>query len=196
MSSLVRNAKYPAMVMSIIAGILFVEGGYVNHPSDPGGETNYGITKKVAVDHGFVAPLKDLPKETAIDIYAKSYIEKPNYKDVLSISEPVGTKLIDIGVNTGTRRASRWYQQLLNDYSRGCRDYPCISVDGVIGAASLEAHKGLVKKRGPQLSCKLMLRGLDAYQGAHYLSLKSLSDFTVGWFSNRIGNVSEDLCDE
>ena len=44
-----KNAKYPAIVGAIIAGILVVEGGYVNHPSDPGGETNYGITKRTSL---------------------------------------------------------------------------------------------------------------------------------------------------
>ena len=63
---LTKNAKYPAIVGAIIAGILVVEGGYVNHPSDPGGETNYGITKSTAVRHGYTGSMVDLPKETEI----------------------------------------------------------------------------------------------------------------------------------
>ena len=193
---LTKNAKYPAIVGAIIAGILVVEGGYVNHPSDPGGETNYGITKSTAVSHGYTGSMVDLPKETAIDIYAESYVYKPNFIDVVNLSEPVGTKLVDMGVNVGTRRSARWYQQTLNNFSRGCKDYPCITVDGNIGSNSLTAHKNLINKRGKVLSCKLLLRGLNTYQGAHYMSLTSLSSFNVGWFSNRINNIDERTCED
>ncbi|HFC6667126.1 TPA: glycosyl hydrolase 108 family protein, partial [Neisseria meningitidis] len=31
-----------------IERVLSHEGGYVNHPKDPGGETNWGITKRTA----------------------------------------------------------------------------------------------------------------------------------------------------
>ena len=193
---MIKKAKYPAMVGAIIAGILAVEGGYVYHPSDPGGETNYGITKTTAVSHGYTEPMKDMPKSVAEDIYASSYIVKPKFDKVLEISVPVGTKLIDAGVNVGQPRVAKWYQQSLNNFSRGCKDYPCITVDGAIGIATLKAHQNLIKTRGSVLSCKILLRSLDSYQGSHYMSLVSLHEFTVGWFSNRIGNIKEDQCNE
>lgn len=190
-----KGVKYPAMIGSVLLGILAVEGGYVNHPSDPGGETNYGITKQVAVNHGYTEPMVDLPKELAMDIYADAYINKPNFNKILDYSVPVGTKVIDIGVNTGQGRAARWYQQSLNNFSRNCKDYPCIKVDGSIGASTLKAHENLIKKRGSVDSCKLLLRGLNTYQGHHYMSLTSLQSFNVGWFLNRINNISEAECE-
>ena len=41
------------------------EGGYVNDPRDPGGETNHGVTKRVAVANGYTGSMKDLPLDTA-----------------------------------------------------------------------------------------------------------------------------------
>ena len=180
--------------MGIIAAVFALEGGYVNHPSDTGGETNHGITKSVAVANGYTAPMKDMPIEVAQNIYYKDYIKAPNFDLVIFESPVVGEKLVDIGVNTGTPRASRWYQQSLNSMSRGCRDYACITVDGRIGPATIKAHKQLQAKRGKVLSCKLLLRTMEIHQGQHYLNLTNLSDFTVGWISNRIGNVPEERC--
>lgn len=192
----INKTAYPALIGSIIAGIIAVEGGYVNHPSDPGGETNYGITKKVAVQHGYTGSMKDMPESVAFDIYADSYIAKPRFDLVIEVSEPVGTKLVDMGVNVGQGRAAKWYQTALNSFSRGCVDYPCITADGAIGAKTITAHKNLINKRGSVMSCKLLLRGLDSLQGTHYMGLTSLATFNVGWFSNRISNIDEQLCEK
>lgn len=190
-----NSAKYGGGILAILLGVLALEGGYVNHPSDPGGETNMGITQTTAVEHGYTGPMKELPQEVALNIYADSYVYKPGFDGVVNISEPVGRKLVDAGVNVGQRRASRWYQESLNSFSRGCKDYPCISTDGIIGKRTLEAHENLIKKRGEVLTCKLLLRAFESHQGYHYLSLTHLQDFTVGWFSHRIGNVSEEDCE-
>jgi superfamily II DNA or RNA helicase len=45
--------------------LLHHEGGYVNHPSDPGGETNKGVTKKVYVAFGGTKDMKDLEFDDA-----------------------------------------------------------------------------------------------------------------------------------
>ena len=190
-----NSAKYGGGVLAILLGVLALEGGYVNHPSDPGGETNMGITKTTAVEHGYTGPMIELPQEVALDIYAESYVYKPGFDGVISLSEPVGTKLVDAGVNVGQKRAARWYQESLNSFSRSCRDYPCITADGNIGKKTIEAHQNLIKKRGKVLSCKILLRAFESHQGYHYLSLTHLQDFTVGWFSHRIGNVSEEDCE-
>lgn len=189
-----KGVKYPAIIATIIAGVLAIEGGYVNHPSDPGGETNYGITKKVAEANGYTGSMIDLPKEVASEIYIDQYVISPKFHLVLEVSEPVAAKLIDAGVNVGQNRAAKWYQQSLNSFSRGCKDYPCIVEDGFIGSATIKAHENLRHKRGSAISCKLLLRGINTLQGHHYMSLTHLSDFNVGWFQHRINNVSEEQC--
>ena len=190
-----NSAKYGGGVLAILLGVLALEGGYVNHPSDPGGETNMGITKTTAVEHGYTGPMIELPQEVALDIYAESYVYKPGFDGVRSLSEPVGTKLVDAGVNVGTGRVSKWYQQSLNAYSRNCKDYPCITVDGVIGSNTISAHRKLIRVRGSKLSCQLLLKAVDSYQGSHYLSLTSMGAFTVGWMDHRIGNVKVSDCE-
>lgn len=49
------------------------EGGYSNNPNDPGGETMWGVTKRVAVQNGYTEPMKSLPKEVARVIARKGY---------------------------------------------------------------------------------------------------------------------------
>ena len=41
------------------------EGGYSNNPKDPGGETMWGITARVARAAGYTGPMRDLPRDTA-----------------------------------------------------------------------------------------------------------------------------------
>jgi lysozyme family protein len=190
-----QGIKYPAAIAMILGGVLAMEGGYVNHPSDPGGETNFGITKQVAVNNGYTDSMRELPKELAVSIYYDDYIYKPGYVPVVMLSPVIGEKLVDASVNTGVGRSSKWYQESLNNLSRGCKDYKCITVDGKVGTNTLKAHQGLITKRGPVLACKLLLRSIESYQGSHYLSLKHLSDFTVGWMTNRIGNIPEEKCE-
>ena len=55
----------------IINEIIRVEGGYVNDPSDSGGETNFGITVAVARANGYVGCMLDLPRSVAFDIYSQ-----------------------------------------------------------------------------------------------------------------------------
>ena len=58
--------------LACIEVVLKSEGGYVNDPHDPGGETNFGISKRAypSVD------IKHLTKEGAIAIYKKDYWDK------------------------------------------------------------------------------------------------------------------------
>ncbi len=51
--------------------ILHHEGGYVNHPKDPGGETNLGVTKRVYEEWGGSKDMKDLTEEDVAPIYKK-----------------------------------------------------------------------------------------------------------------------------
>ena len=48
--------------------ILHNEGGYVNHPKDPGGETNLGVTKRVYEEWGGTKDMKDLTVEDVAPI--------------------------------------------------------------------------------------------------------------------------------
>lgn len=186
-------ASLSAAVLAIVAGVFAVEGSYVNNPADSGGETNHGVTVQVARDAGYTGPMRELPKETAQQIYAKGYVEGPNFHRVIAMSPAVGAKLVDAGVNAGTARSARWFQQALNHLSRGGADYPLIVADGQIGGQTLSAYQALERKRGRVKACELTLKLLDAQQGAHYMSLNKPT-FIVGWVDNRLGNVPQARC--
>ena len=49
------------------------EGGYSNHPADPGGKTRYGITEAVAREVGYRGNMNELPLELAQRIYKEKY---------------------------------------------------------------------------------------------------------------------------
>ena len=181
-------------VAAILAAVFAMEGGYVFDKNDPGGETNFGITKSVAVASGYTGSMKDLTKETASNIYISNYINKPGYGEVITLSPAVGQKLVDAGVNTGPDRSSRWFQTALNAVSRDGKDYPKVTVDGKIGPGTISSYANLQRVRGKVKACELVLKLVDAQQAGHYMSLTKLSMYTPGWVDHRIGNVPLSAC--
>lgn len=94
------------------------EGGYVNHPRDPGGETMWGVTKRVAQAHGYFGPMRQLPKETAKRITEQSY-----YKAVKGdqLDRLIAWQLTDAAYNHGNRQAVKFLQRAVG-----------VSADGLI----------------------------------------------------------------
>lgn len=183
-------------VLAIIGAVLALEGGYVNNPKDPGGETNHGITKQVAVAHGYTGSMVNLPQEVAVNIYRQDYITKPGFEPFVTLSPAVAEKLVDAGVNVGPARPSRWLQTSLNSLNRGGQDYPPIQVDGKVGRGTVEAYQGLVRVRGKVTACELIIKTMDAQQATYYMSLTHMPSFTPGWVIHRIGNVPISRCKE
>ncbi len=112
-----------------IEKVLKHEGGYVNDPTDRGGETNYGITVAVARENGYGGDMKELPLETAKDIYRK------RYWDAIRASElPEGIRYIvfDTAINMGVSRAVKLLQECGGS-----------TVDGIIGVNTLRAACGV-----------------------------------------------------
>lgn len=188
-------ASAGAAVLAIVAGVFAVEGGYVNNPADPGGETNHGVTVAVAREHGYQGPMRELPKATAQRIYTQDYIERPGFHSVIVLSPALGEKLVDAGVNVGTARSARWFQEAINHLSRGGADFPIVAVDGHIGAQTLAAYQALERKRGRVKACELTLKLMDVQQGAHYMR-QNKPMFIVGWADARLGNVPLARCAE
>lgn len=183
-------------VAAILAAVFAFEGGYVNDPRDPGGETNHGITVAVAREHGYTGPMKDLPKEKATEIYLDDYITKPGYGELIALSPAVGHKVVDAGVNTGTRQSSLWFQRSMNALSRGGQDFPQINVDGKLGTGSIKAYEALRRVRGNVRACELTIKLMDAQQANHYMSLTKTPQYIPGWIDHRIGNVPLSKCQE
>lgn len=112
-----------------LALVLGLEGGYVDHPSDPGGATNLGITRAtLAKARGrsvTKADVKALTREEAGRIYRRSYWDAVRADDL-----PAGLDLalFDFAVNSGPGRAIRSLQAVLG-----------VASDGRIGPGTLAA---------------------------------------------------------
>ena len=101
------------------------EGGYSDHPADPGGKTRYGITEAVAREVGYKGDMRELPLELAKRVYLERYW-KPIRADDLPPS--VRYAVFDAAVNSGPAQAALWLQRALG-----------VKADGVIGPITLKA---------------------------------------------------------
>ena len=183
-------AAVSTAALGIIASTIGLEGGYVNHPSDPGGETNKGITKKVAVAHGYTGPMRTIPDDVVQSIYYRDYLVAPGYEPLVALDAAVTEELFDTTVNMGPARPSRFFQQSLNEICPTLN----VRVDGKVGPATIAAFSRCQRT----LLCQAMLPRLDAKQLAEYDRLvrvnPNLKVFYRGWVNRRIGNVPMAKC--
>jgi len=112
-----------------LALVLKHEGGFVNHPKDPGGMTNLGVTKKVweewigkPVDE---AAMRALGPTDVAPLYKKNYWDRVRGDDL-----PTGVdySVFDFAVNSGVGRAAKFLQAACD-----------VAQDGAIGPATLAA---------------------------------------------------------
>ncbi len=87
------------------------EGGYSNHPADPGGKTMWGVTERVARARGYRGDMRDLPIEFAKALYKDTYWEAVS-ADLLP--ESVRYAVFDAAVNSGPVQAIKWLQRALD----------------------------------------------------------------------------------
>lgn len=178
-----------AFTDKIISDVIKAEGGYVNHPNDRGGPTMYGVTQAVARANGYQGDMMDMPIGIARSIYERRYITEPRFDQVSTISEPIGSELIDTGVNMGPARAAEMLQRWLNAFNGNGSRYADMFVDGRLGPISLDALRKFLVWRGQQ-GVIVMLRALNATQAMRYLDIaeanKTQEDFIFGWLLNRV----------
>jgi lysozyme family protein len=153
--------------------VLKSEGGWVNHPSDPGGETNLGVTKRVWIEYvGHpVESLKKLTKEDVAPLYELKYW-RPCYCEVL----PRGLDFVvfSMGVNAGPGRSVKLLQSAIG----------CVP-DGVIGPRTREL---ISSSNGADIIKKFSTARREYYQ-----SLKTFPIFGKGWLSRVDREESEAL---
>ena len=168
------------------------EGGdkYTNDPNDSGGETRWGITAFVARADGYMGPMKDLPRARAMSIYKQRYWFAPRFGDVAVLSTPIAAELFDTGVNMGVAWAGKFLQAALNAFNKRATLWPDLTVDGGIGAQTLEALRRYLLARRADGGEDVMVRALNVLQGARYFDIAADSqkneDFVYGWIKNRV----------
>jgi len=147
------------------------EGKYSNHSADRGGETKFGITKRVAQDFGYSADMQDLTIEMAKEIYRFNYWN-PLKLDGIN-SQEVANELFDTGVNMGVRIAGKFLQKSINLLSNAK-----LKVDGKIGPKTLSYLKKISNE-------KILLKCLNGLQFERYKRIiflhPSQKVFFKGW---------------
>jgi lysozyme family protein len=143
--------------------VIVYEGGYVNHPKDPGGPTNLGITQKTLSSylgrHASIQDVRNLTKAAVQPIYKK------RFWDVLRCDDlPGGVDLAvyDFGVNSGTSRAARYLQSVVG-----------VKQDGQIGPATIAACN--------KYSAEEIVKRLVAKRRGFLMGLRTWRTFGVGW---------------
>lgn len=161
-----------------LAHILVHEGGYVNHPKDPGGATNFGVTQKV---YDAFRSRKNLPKQH-VKLITSAEVEeayKFQYWDAVMadrLPEGVGYVVFDGAVNSGPKQSIKWLQRALGSLYTG-------NVDGVMGALTLQAVAATNDMDA------LIGRIIDRRE-AFLRALKTWPTFGRGWL-RRINQVEE-----
>ncbi|MFN3298507.1 glycoside hydrolase family 108 protein [Caldimonas sp.] len=151
--------------------VLGHEGGYVNHPKDPGGETNLGITRRTWESWvgrpAMPGEMRSLTPDMVRPIYRQQYWDRVRGDDL-----PSGADLatFDAGVNSGTTRGARWLQEAV-----GARQ------DGVVGPQTLAAAAAHPNK--PDMVAKICDLRLDFLMG-----LSHWGTFGRGW-GRRVGHI-------
>lgn len=104
-----------------MAEVFSHEGGYVNHPSDPGGETNFGISKRSYPRED----IRGMTKARAAEIYRRDFWNKVRGDQ---LPEGIDLVVFDPAVNSGVSRGAKWLQKALG-----------VKQDGAIGAVTISA---------------------------------------------------------
>ncbi|WP_137921702.1 glycosyl hydrolase 108 family protein [Hydrogenophaga sp. 2FB] len=84
------------------------EGGYVDHPKDPGGATCWGVTERVARATGYSGHMRDLPVDLAKAIYRRDYWDAVKADQ---LPAAVRYAVFDAAVNSGVKQAVKWLQR-------------------------------------------------------------------------------------
>ena len=139
------------------------EGGYVNHPSDPGGETNLGVTRAVYEQYAgrqvMDGEMEGLTHDDVYPIYKENYWNRVRGDDL-----PSGADFctFDWAVNSGVSRAAKALQRIVS-----------VEQDGGIGPMTLQAV--------------LEVEPADIIDQMHYMregfyrSLSTFDTFGRGW---------------
>ena len=162
---------------AIIDGILKREGGFVDHPADKGGATNYGITQATLAEWRgrpvSTDDVKQLTEHEAREIYREQYIVRPGFLGIQN--DAVRALAVDCAVNHGVKRAVQLLQEAAHVFT-----------DGIFGPNTREAVN--------RMTAAVLYRRLCAARVRLYGQIisknPSQSVFAAGW-ANRCAEFIE-----
>lgn len=152
-----------------LARVLKHEGGFVNHPADPGGATMKGVTQAVYDGYRERANLRLQSVAKISDAELKA-IYKRQYWDAIRGDElPAGLDYVmfDGAVHSGPSQAAKWLQRSLR----------VVAVDGDIGEATL----GAVKAKADKGETSVLVSAVSARRLNFLMALKTWKTFGKGW---------------
>lgn len=138
-----------------VALILKHEGGYVNDPRDPGGETNFGISKRAYPNED----IRALTVDRAKALYHRDYWQAVRGDD---LPPALALPTFDMAVNAGTGTAIKLLQRTLG-----------VTADGVLGPVTLAKAQGV---QGVDAAIRLSRRRIT-----HYAALPGWKHYADSW---------------
>lgn len=144
------------------AKVIGHEGGYVNDPKDPGGETKFGVSKRAYPKED----IANLTLERAKEIYKEDYWDKCKADH---LPNEIKYAHFDMGVNAGLRTAAKNLQRAAG-----------VAVDGAIGPMTIQA------------AMKVTIAEYIMHRAFHYMRITAknhdLAKYGNGW-ANRIEHI-------
>lgn len=170
------------MFEEAVLHIIKNEGGYSNHKSDAGGETNFGVSLRFLKTLGLYGDFNDdglvngkdiqsMNVEDAKALYKKFWWDKHKYGHIEN--PKIATKILDMSVNLGSYRAHTILQHSLNDSGED------LLVDGIIGWKTIRA---INKHKDQNKLMSYIIANLAKYYIELYDNDKeNRVNFIVGW---------------
>lgn len=147
-----------------VRAALAAEGGYINDPEDPGGETNYGISRRSYPDLDIAA----LTEAQAIEIYKTDWWDHYGYGRFSY--QPLAEKLFSLAVNIGQQRATKLLQEAIARVGIGPVN---VESDGALGPRTILAANSATAP-------EFLLGELKLGAVAYYVSLHR-PKYLAGW---------------
>lgn len=158
-----------------LAEVLLHEGGFVNHPKDPGGMTNLGVTKQTYEDWiGHPVPadiMRRLTPALVSPLYRKKYWDALRCE---SLPKGLDMCVFDFGVNAGPNRSGRYLQRLVG-----------AAQDGQVGPATAKA----VEVKNAEIGTEALIGRFQDARRAYYRQLPTFATFGRGWL-RRVDEVA------
>ena len=167
------------LIETVIGRIIQREGGYVDHPTDQGGPTNFGVTLATLADYWghpvSAEAVKALTEAEARKIYLELYVVRPGFAKVADLQ--LLDLLVDVAVNHGPSRAVTWIQRAAG-----------LLEDGVMGPKT----KLALDVVSPRTLCKRIVAERARFYGRIITHRPGQAVFAAGWM-NRLAEFVEAL---